>query len=131
MPTLATTSIVYFAIVFAAGFILGTIRTLFLIPAIGPVPATLLELPAILAISWFSCQYVLRRWQLSQSAAKHIAMGMIAFGLLIAAEAALSVTLGGLTLAEHVALYSKADILLGLAGQVLYGLFPWMQTRVT
>ena len=45
-------AIVYWAMVFALGFVLGTIRVIWVIPLVGLMPATLLELPIILAASW-------------------------------------------------------------------------------
>ncbi|MEL7429628.1 MAG: hypothetical protein AAFN43_06475 [Pseudomonadota bacterium] len=41
----------YFAIVFAAGFILGAARTFLLAPVAGEMLAVLVELPFILAVS--------------------------------------------------------------------------------
>ncbi|TAD74130.1 MAG: hypothetical protein EAY70_11640 [Sphingomonadales bacterium] len=41
-------AIAYWAVVFALGFVLGTIRVLWVIPLVGLIPATLIELPLIL-----------------------------------------------------------------------------------
>ena len=42
----------YFGIIFALGFVLGTIRTLWLAPIVGTVGAVLIELPIMLIASW-------------------------------------------------------------------------------
>ncbi|HUG62023.1 MAG TPA: hypothetical protein VMP03_09260, partial [Methylomirabilota bacterium] len=51
-----------------------------------------------------------------------------AFVLLMMAEAALSMALGGRTLSEHIALYAETPHALGLAGQALFAGFPVIQT---
>lgn len=56
-------------------------------------------------------------------------MGAIAFLLLMGAEAGLSTLLAGRTLAEHLALYSQLPHQVGLAGQLAFALFPWIQAR--
>jgi hypothetical protein len=117
----------YVAAVFAAGFVLGVLRTLVLVPLLGELAAVLLELPMILIIAWGVCTRILRRWPLSSTAA--VGMGAIAFLLLMVAEAGLSTLLAGRSLAEHLALYAELPHQVGLAGQVAFALFPWVQAR--
>ncbi len=45
----------YLAIVFAAGFALGTLRTLFLEDDVGWLPGNAIELPFMLTVSWLVC----------------------------------------------------------------------------
>ena len=52
----------YWAAVFALGFVLGTIRVLWLAPLIGLLPATALELPFMLAASWLVAGLVIARF---------------------------------------------------------------------
>lgn len=118
---------IYFAAVFAAGFALGVLRTLVLEPWLGALPAVLVELPIILGVAWLACARVLRRIPLA--AAGPVLMGAVAFGLLMLAEAGISVLLAGRSLPQHLALYREAPHLLGLAGQVLFAAFPWIQAR--
>lgn len=121
------TGTAYFVTVFAAGFVLGVLRTLVLVPLLGELAAVLVELPLILTIAWLACTRILRRWPLSPRSA--LGMGAIAFLLLMAAEAGLSTLLAGRSLAEHLALYSQLPHQLGLAGQLVFALFPWVQAR--
>jgi hypothetical protein len=116
----------YFALVFAAGFVLGTLRTLWLAPALGPVSAVVAELPVMLVWSWLACGFVLRRTPLPRPEAA--VMGGLAFVLLLAAEAVLSTTLGGLTLLQHLALYAEPANQLGLAGQIAFAAFPVLRS---
>ena len=112
----------YFALVFAAGFVLGTLRTLWLAPALVPMLAVAAELPVMLGVSWLACGRVLRRTPLPVTEAA--AMGGLAFVLLLLAEAALSTALGALTLRQHLALYAEPANQLGLVGQLAFAAFP-------
>lgn len=118
---------VYFMAVFAVGFCLGVVRTLVLLPLVGEVLAIAMELPIILALAWLICVRILRRARLSFTEAG--VMGATAFALLMLGEAAISILLGGRSLAGHLALYAEAAHLLGLAGQVAFALFPIIETR--
>ena len=121
------TGTAYFSAVFAAGFVLGVLRTLVLAPLLGALAAVLVELPLILTIAWLVCTRILRRWPLSAPAA--LGMGAIALLLLMGAEAGLSTLLAGRSLAEHLALYSQLPHQVGLTGQLAFALFPWIQAR--
>jgi hypothetical protein len=117
----------YFAAVFAAGFVLGVGRTLVLAPWLGETGAVLLELPLILAWSWWVAGRIVRRWPLPGGAA--LASGGLAFALLMAAEAGVSTQLAGRGLADHWALYAEPAHQLGLAGQLLFAALPWWRVR--
>jgi hypothetical protein len=67
-PVLA--GIAYFALVFAMGFLLGTVRTFFVrdAPSGGPLLGVLIDLPIMLSASWFLCRYVLSRFVVAQIA---------------------------------------------------------------
>ncbi len=43
--------VLYFALVFAVGFVLGTIRTLWIVPRFGTRMAELMEMPIMLAVT--------------------------------------------------------------------------------
>lgn len=125
MMRILLTGIAYAAAVFSAGFMLGVLRTLVLVPLLGELAAVLVELSVILTIAWLVCTRILRRYLLSPKAAA--AMGAIAFLLLMLAEAGLSTLLAGRSLAEHLALYAQLAHQVGLAGQLAFAVFPWMQ----
>lgn len=117
----------YFAVVFAAGFGLGVLRTVVLMPRVGALVAVLVELPIILGIAWVACSRILRHRRLSCGGA--CIMGASAFVLLMAAEAGVSTLLAGRSLSAHLALYAEPPHLLGLAGQVVFALLPLVQVR--
>ncbi len=61
MLSLLRAGVLYAALSFAAGFVLGTLRTLFIMPQTGPTMAVAIELPLMLAVSWAVCRYALLR----------------------------------------------------------------------
>lgn len=124
-----TAGIAYFALVFAVGFVLGTIRVFALIPAFGEWIGNLIELPVILLVSWVLCGSVIRRFAVPVDFRARATMGAIAFCLLMAAEIGLAVLLFGESLSEYTARLLSALGLLGLAGQLLFALFPLWRLR--
>lgn len=119
--------VVYFALVFAIGFVLGTIRVLVVIPRFGDTNAVLIELPVMLALSWMACAWIVRRFAVPPRAAERLMMGALAFALLMLGEVAVSVFGFGRTVAGHLATYQTPGAQLGLAAQVAFALFPWVQ----
>lgn len=118
----------YWAVVFALGFVLGTARVLWVIPRVGLVPATLIELPLILAASWFAAGWLVRRFAL-KAGGEALAAGALAFAILMAAECALAGVLTGQTPAQWLTGLRQPHALLGLAGQVVFALMPWWRAR--
>lgn len=126
MPAVLAAAGSYFGAVFALGFVLGVVRTLMLLPMVGPTVAVAIELPLMLGASWWMAGRLRRRWPLAPTAA--LAMGGIAFVLLMTAEAAISLA-SGRSLVQHLALYAEPAHQLGLAGQLAFALFPWWRAR--
>jgi hypothetical protein len=114
----------YFAIAFAAGFALGTLRVLVLAPRLGATGAVLLELPVMLAVSFFAARWTVRRFAVPDRAGPRLAMGGLAFALLILAGTLLGLALFGRTLAAQAATYAEPEAHLGLGAQVLFALMP-------
>ena len=116
--------VLYFLAVFALGFALGALRVLFIAPRVGELVAVCLELPVMLAFSWWICGRLARGLD---GAGARIAMGALAFALLMAAEAALAIQGFGLTLAGWLAGLLTLPGKVGLAGQLAFALMPWLQ----
>lgn len=114
--------VLYFTAVFAAGFVLGVLRTVLLEPVAGPTVAVLIELPVILTVAWLVCARILDRLPLTAAGAG--AMGAAAFLLLMLGETGVSLLLAGRDLSGHLALYAQTAHLLGLAGQAAFALLP-------
>jgi hypothetical protein len=127
MTRAATGGLFYFGLVFATGFALGTVRVLALIPRLGETVSVLIELPAMLAVSWIACRWVIARVGVPGTHAARVCMGGIAFAMLMLAEFGLSVLAFGRMPAEHLELYRDLPGLLGLAGQIAFAVFPLIQ----
>lgn len=116
----------YFAGVFAAGFLLGTARTLWLAPALGALAAVAVELPVMLGFSWWWCRRLLAGQALATL--QRAVMGGTAFVWLMLAELALSLAFGG-TPGQYLAELLAPAGLLGLAGQVVFATLPMAMLR--
>ncbi len=95
--------VVYFALVFGAGFVLGTIRTLWVVQKLGVRTAELAEAPIMLGISILAARWVVRRLQVSSLRSRRLAMGGIALGLMLVAEFTLGLWIRGMTIHEYFA----------------------------
>jgi hypothetical protein len=124
MRSVLPAAVAYFAAVFAAGFVLGTVRVLALAPLMGEVAAVLVELPVMLAVSFLAARWAVGRHAVPPRFLPRLAMGEVAFLLLIAAEVALGLVAFGRSFEEVVAGMAAPAGLIGLAGQVVFGLMP-------
>ncbi|CAN5529523.1 hypothetical protein BH10PSE14_BH10PSE14_19640 [soil metagenome] len=130
MTRITTAALAYFLTVFGLGFALGTLRVLFIIPRIGETAAVLLELPVMLAASWVAAGWCVRRFAVPPRTSARLAMGLLAFALVMVAELGLAVLLFGQSPAQHFAAYRHFAGAAGLAAQGGYALFPALR-RVT
>lgn len=119
----------YFAIVFSLAFALGVARTLVVAPKTGDVIAVLIETPIILLVSWFATRWCTRRFAVPARAPDRLVMGLVAFTLLMAVEAALGVMLFARPLAQQLAAFGAPAGAIGLLAQVAFGLMPLLSTR--
>ncbi|MBF9195136.1 hypothetical protein [Microvirga terrestris] len=117
----------YFAVIFALGFILGAARVLMIAPRLGETEAVLVELPIMLTASWIACGWVLRRLRVGLSLETRLAIGGVAFSLLMLAELGVSVLAFGRTPAEHLATYGSASALVGLGAQLIFAAMPLLR----
>jgi len=122
--------VAYYAAVFAVGFVLGTLRTLWIAPAIGETKAVLAELPVMLAASWIVAGRVLQRYAVRESG-DALVMGATAFALLMASEWLLASAMFGQSARVWLASLPVVPGVIGLAGQIGFAFVPALRVKIT
>jgi hypothetical protein len=117
----------YFVVVYSLGFLLGMIRVLILAPRTGEMGSVLLETPIILGASWIVARWCANMFAVPATVVPRLAMGGVAFALLIAGEIAVSTFVFGRGWQNTAALYQTPPAIVGLAAQVVFGLLPLTQ----
>lgn len=121
MSAIVKAALAYVIPVFAAAFVIGAVRVTLVAPALGPLVAVALEVPLVLALSWWMAGRVLRRWPLNNG--QRLAMALLAFTVLMLIE--LATALGfGQTAAQFLTAMTTPAGALGLAGQIGFALIP-------
>jgi hypothetical protein len=115
--------VLYFALVFGAGFVLGPIRILWLAPRFGTRAAELVEAPVMLVVIIFAARWTTARPAVSATPSGRLGVGLIALGLLLIAEFTLVLRLRGLTIPEYMA---SRDSVSGTVYYVMLGVFAVM-----
>ena len=82
--------VLYFILVFGAGFILGPIRVLWLVPRLGERWAELVELPVMVVVIVLAARFVVRRLAVPPTPRARLLMGALGLALTLAAECALA-----------------------------------------
>jgi hypothetical protein len=75
--------ILYFMLLFGTGFVLGTVRTLWVVPRLGTRMAELLETPIMLVVAIAAARWIVHRLAVPSA---RLVMGGIALVLLLVAE---------------------------------------------
>jgi hypothetical protein len=119
----------YFALTFGAGFMLGPLRILVLMPRVGARVAELAELPVMILVTWLAARWTVRRFRVPSSARLRLVMGALAFALLLAAEFSLVLPLRGLTLEQYFATRDPISGIAYYAALVLLALMPVVVER--
>jgi hypothetical protein len=114
----------YFLGLFALGFVLGTIRVIFVAPSVGELAATIAEVPVMLAAAYFMCSWAIRHWQVPPAIAVRLAMVPWFLALLFTFEALLGATLFGRSVAAQWAALGSPAGLVGISAQIIAALLP-------
>lgn len=122
-------AVLYFALVFGAGFLLGSVRVPFVAPRIGERYAELIEMPFMFVAIYFASRYVLRRFGPRTDSAGLIGTGIIALLLLIGAELLLAVLLAGRGIVEYISSRDPVSGSVYLLMLLLFAAMPWLQAR--
>jgi hypothetical protein len=117
----------YFALVFGAGFVLGALRVLLVVPHLGARTAELIEAPFMLAVTVLAARWTARRLAVPTAWTRRLGMGGIALGLLLAAEFTVVFGLRGMSMREY---FASLDPVSGTVYYALLGIFAVMPLLV-
>jgi hypothetical protein len=119
--------VLYFAVVFGAGFVLGPIRILWAVPRLGTRMAELLEAPIMLVVTLVAARWIVRRLVVPPTLSKRLSMGGLGLGLMLIVEFTLVFWLRGLSIREYLA---GRDPVAGTVYYALLGVFAVMPLLV-
>lgn len=122
-------ALVYFAILFLIRVVGNVLRAYLFAPMIGHTLTALLEVPVVLVIAWVASRALINRFGMRRSLPQAAVMGAMTFVLLVAAEAALSTSLGD-TLDQFLRAYGRAPGWLGLLSEITLAFFPAIQVAL-
>jgi hypothetical protein len=110
----------YFALVFSAGFVLGPIRILWVVPRFGERMAELMEAPIMFVVVLAAARWLVKRLVLPSSLASRLSMGFVGLGLLLIVEFTLVLWLRGLSISDYLA---NRDPVSGTVYYLMLGVF--------
>jgi hypothetical protein len=116
--------VIYFAIVFGAGFFLGTVRTLWVVPRFGTRSAELMEAPIMLVVTILAARWVFGHLAAPVSLSGRLGIGYIALGFMLAAEFALVRLVRQQSIREYLASRDPVSGAVYYGMLVLYALMP-------
>jgi hypothetical protein len=119
--------VLYFALVFGAGFVLGTIRTLWIVPRFGARIAELMETPIMFVMTVLAARWMARHLFLPPTPATRLGVGLVALGFLLITEFTVVLRLRGLTIREYLA---ERDAVAGTVYLIMLGVFALMPVLV-
>lgn len=115
--------LVYFLIVFGAGFALAFVRLPFLVPRFGVRTAELLETPVMLAVILWASRHLVRRHPAFDRRARLLA-GIVALALLVGAEALVAYAMGHRSVSAYLATRDPVSGSVYLASLLVFALAP-------
>jgi hypothetical protein len=119
--------VLYFALVFGAGFVVGTIRTLWIIPRLGTRMSELMETPIMLVISIVAARWTVLRLAVPSVPSARLVMGGIALVPMLVAEFGFVLWLRGMSIRDYLA---TRDPVSGTVYYVMLGVFAIMPLLV-
>ena len=127
MTRVLKAGVLYFALVFGAGFALGTIRTLWIVPRSGTRRAELMEMPIMFAVTIAAARWTVLRLSIPMMWSARLAMGCIALVLMLIAEFGFVLWIRGLSVKEY---FATRDPVSGAAYYLLLIVFAIMPRLV-
>jgi hypothetical protein len=114
----------YFAVVLSVGFMLGTIRTLWVIPHVGTRTAELMEMPIMLVVTILAARWTVRHLRVQPMPSVRIGMGCIALLLMLVAEFGFVLWIRGLSVKGYLATRDSVSGTVYCVVLILFAIMP-------
>jgi hypothetical protein len=121
--------VLYFALVFGAGFVLGTIRTLWIVPRLGTRMSELMETPIMLVISIVAARWTVLRLAVPSVPSARVVMGGIALVLMLVAEFGFVLWLRGISIRDYLATRDPVSGTVYCVMLVVFAIMPLLLAR--
>lgn len=122
-------ALIYFALVFGTGFVLGTLRVLWSVPRFGERNAELLEQPLMLIAVFVAARWTVRRTGSAVRPIENLAVGLIALTHSVVAELLVVLELRRLSISEYVRSRDPVSGTVYLLMLAVFALMPWLLSR--
>lgn len=126
---LASASLAYFAVVFSAGFLLGTIRVFGLEPRLGKPIAVACEAPFMLAVIIWTARWLPPKMGLSADRGSLLAVGIVALALQQVADFFVGVAVRGLSPTQQIQHFATPDGAIYAVLLLLFAAMPLLASR--
>ncbi|MEZ5961401.1 MAG: hypothetical protein R3C30_13395 [Hyphomonadaceae bacterium] len=120
---------IYFALVFAAGLLLGPVRVIWLEPWLGNAIAVLIETPFLVAAMWFASRAAPKLAGVRGGWPSFLAIGVVALIMQQIADLAVGFGLRGMTLRDQLAHFATPAGMIYAATLVIFALMPLIRSR--
>jgi hypothetical protein len=119
----------YFALVFAAGLLLGPARVIWLEPWLGNAIAVLIESPFLIAAMWFAARAAPTWARVEGGWPSFLATGVVALVLQQVADLAVGFGLRGMTLGDQLTHFTTPAGMIYVATLIVFALMPLIRMR--
>ena len=129
MMQILKAGVLYFALVFGAGFVLGAIRTLWVVPRVGTRLAELMEAPLMLVVTIVAARWIVRHLAIPYVPSARLGMGCIGLSLLLVAEFGFMLWVRGLSIRQYFASRDRVSGAVYYVMLVLFAVMPLLVAR--
>jgi len=123
--------VLYFALVFGAGFVLGTVRTIWVVPRLGTRTAELLEMPTMLVVAIVAARWTVLRLAVPSVPSARLGMGGVALVLMLVAEFGFVLWIRGLSIRQYIATRDPVSGTVYYLMLALFAIMPLVLDRIS
>lgn len=121
--------VLYFALVFAVGFVLGAVRTLWVVPRVGTRTAELMEMPIMLVVTIVAARWTVLRLSVPMMWSSRLGMGCMAVVLMLVAEFGFVLWVRGISIKDYLATRDPVSGTVYYAMLVVFAIMPLLVAK--